>query len=503
MQNILNFIPKYLDQLAFNTGVFLLILAALGAVIYIERKGEAPGWRGILFFAIFQAFSQGTEMLSLLFKGRASSDYIAFAAATISYVFLGVFVYSWLKKQGRRTASIAGYLILIVCSVAVLFLFAGRSIFNTVAVYSILFPIILAASASFFVEGLRAHGKVRFYLCGTGVGLLSYSVFALSFFSRRAGNLYLHRFGWFSNPEMEGLIRISQMLSVLIVVFCVWRYLAIRGSSDSAWPGWRKVRFAGALVVAVIVISGSVVTVFLGDYAEKQVFSENDGYLEAIRSNLEYELGNADDAVESLSEDPGVLKGLLSGTNSGATILNSILNRYQESFHLYLCYIMTPEGKVLASSNPFSEDIVPGEFYSDREYFREVLSSGTQGRVIGQGINPNFFGYYSARSITRSGEIVAVVAAKNALSNKILGSSRSVVIVDRDGSPLLASDVFFDDGEAARPHFWNGHLARGALESYLRGDYYSISKKLGGGRWDLIIFFSTISAIISNFLEGV
>jgi PAS domain S-box-containing protein len=495
MDKISAFLSAQTDCFEFNLGVFFIFLAALAAVIHFEKKNKTIGWHWFASFAVFQAFFHWSVMLARLLEGAKFPVYMEVVFAAASYLFLGIFVYSWIKGQGRIFAKWVLLIVAALFAISPLFLIGGLAFFQNAIRYSIITPIILTAAALFFVEGVKAKGKAGRCLYVSGAGMLAYMTLVAGY--PLHGFIYARPFLTcaFADEPFEGPFRVIQMLSVLAVVVSLWNYLGIREMADVIWPGWKTLRRAGALLVVVVIIVGAIITNFLGGYTQNQLAFENENYLEAVAHNMEYELGDGDDATISLAENPDIRDFFVSSADGKLQKIEAILNNYQESFHLSLCYLMDKNGVVLASSNPFAMDSLVGRAYPEKKYLKQAVS-GYAGRDIGYGIHQGFFGYYSARPVFHEKKVIGVVAAKNSLGSALLGIGNPVALVDDEGRLLIANESFYKeygkDVPSSELLFENSILKKFTGEGYLH-----IERKLGDGRWRFLIFYS--DEIVSYF----
>lgn len=149
-----------------------------------------------------------------------------------------------------------------------------------------------------------------------------------------------------------------------------------------------------------------------------------------IANSLEKYLTENMRVAETLAAAPPLIR--LLRTPSGETLAqaNEVLDRFQETLHADVCYLMNTRGVTVASSNRENADSFVGQNFSFRPYFTSA-QAGSPHAYLGMGVTSGKRGVYHSRPVFSESEQhpLGVVVIKSSIEE----------IEDRLGLP--ASDI--------------------------------------------------------------
>jgi len=186
------------------------------------------------------------------------------------------------------------------------------------------------------------------------------------------------------------------------------------------------------LLVALFAVSNS--------YFRGQEVARAEGRLSLYQSTVEAELNRFSHLTYVLASDPFVMAV---ANGSDPSVLNPRLEAFAARAGLDAIYLMTPTGTTIAASNHAETRSFIGQNYAFRPYF-QTAARGGQGRFYGIGATTGLPGYFIADPVLGvGGAIDGVIAIKvdlERLEQSWRGSDEQVLLVNRDGVVLLASD---------------------------------------------------------------
>ena len=175
-------------------------------------------------------------------------------------------------------------------------------------------------------------------------------------------------------------------------------------------------------------------------YFRAQEVARAEGRLSLYQRTVEAELNRFSHLTYVLARDPFVM-AVAGGADPAA--LNLRLQSFAARAGLDAIYLMTPDGVTIAASNHAEPQSFVGQNYAFRPYFQTAISGG-QGRFYGIGATTGLPGYFIADPVLGTdGATTGVIAIKidlERLEQSWRGSDEQVLLVNRDGVVLLASD---------------------------------------------------------------
>ncbi len=192
------------------------------------------------------------------------------------------------------------------------------------------------------------------------------------------------------------------------------------------------------LLVTLLIAFG----VFKGAYGyfQSEELSKAEGRLSLYQSSVTAEFERFAHLPYVLARDPFVID---TASGAGTAALNARLAAFADRAGLDAIYLMDVAGQTIAASNHAAPGSFVGQNYAFRPYFSDALRGG-QGRFYAIGATTGQPGYFIADPVRdAAGDIIGVIAIKidfSALEESWRSSGEQVLLANRDGVVLLASD---------------------------------------------------------------
>jgi PAS domain S-box-containing protein len=214
--------------------------------------------------------------------------------------------------------------------------------------------------------------------------------------------------------------------------------------------------FALLVILSLILGLGSILTLYLGDWANKkqaQIRDEAQEYAAILVNRLNVEFKRFEDGVKGLAETSWLAMSLrFAKDDEILDRVNTLLDRYKDSLDASVCYIMDRSGKTIASSNRREADSFVGHSYAFRPYFKQAIDGDT-GRYFAVGVTSKVPGYYVSQPVQVKGQLIRGVAVVKVAMDKITKELQAAVktgdsmmcLADPRGIVFLASqpDMIF------------------------------------------------------------
>lgn len=194
-------------------------------------------------------------------------------------------------------------------------------------------------------------------------------------------------------------------------------------------------------LLLVIIVSGWLVTEFLGDKAQQEIVKEGEVSILSISIYIGSELQRIEGAVHSMSGSPVMAPALLTGQDRDIEVANASLDRYNVALHASVSYLMDASGTTVASSNRHEPDSFVGKSYHFRPYFQDAIK-GKPGRYYARGITSEKKGFYASFPVRDSGgNIIGAAVMKKDLDEieTFLNRFSFCVFINPDGIIYLSS----------------------------------------------------------------
>jgi PAS domain S-box-containing protein len=195
--------------------------------------------------------------------------------------------------------------------------------------------------------------------------------------------------------------------------------------------------FAVLAILSLILGLGSVLTLYLGDWANKkhdQIRTEGKEYAAILVNRLNVEFKRYEDGVKGMAETSWLALSLRFVRDEEIQDrINILLDRYKDSLDASVCYLMDRTGKTIASSNRREPDSFVGRSYAFRPYFKTAMDGGT-GRYFAVGVTSKVPGYYVSQPLQARGQPIRGVAVIKVSLDKITQELQAAV---RTGDSLM------------------------------------------------------------------
>ncbi len=409
-----------MDFIFFFKGLaFLLVLA----VTCLFRKEAAPilPWRCLGLFALAQGIAAWLSLVALNFGKPFGVVLAGDLLHILSWLFLAEFGRQGISRLQNREFGL--WLIALLLMLTALGGLKGWRGLGLTSRYALGLAGGLWAAAALFLAGRRLPSQDR---GGNLTAAVSLGLFALtialfppvSLVSPDA--LLSEHFFWrFLGVPLEFV----QALLAFGMAAGVYGFLGWGRRTEESPEGRHRSRYLFALLttLAVILALGSVLTLYLGEWAQKKherVKAEAQEFAVIVVGRLNTEFKRMEEGVTSWVETPWLPSALHETTDQDLERLNALLDRYRENLNASVCYIMDRTGTTVASSNRHAPDSFVGKNYGFRPYFKQAVN-GKVGRYFAVGVTSKVPGYYVSHPIRdpRRKSIKAVAVVKVTLDN--------------------------------------------------------------------------------------
>ena len=452
--NIQHLFQGQMDYVFFFQGLAFLLVVLVCFLLRSDSQQRLP-WHWLGLFALAQGTAAWLSLVALNFSGLTYLVTITRIVQVVSLIFLTEFGRSGMARLKDSDSGL--WLISLLFMLTALGGLKGWEGFELTSYYT--FGLIggLWAAVALFLGGRRLSVKER---GGSVIASICLGMFALS------NALF---------PPSGSLFPASLINQEFFLVyfkvplqFC-WGLLAfgIAAGAYGFLPGRERLedrqaryrsRYMFALLVTLSLILGlgSVLTLYLGDWANRkqaQIKSEAQEYAAILVNRLNVEFKRYEDGVKGLGETSWLAMSIRFARDEEVLDrINTLLDRYKDSLDASVCYLMDRSGKTVASSNRRESDSFVGHSYAFRPYFKQAIEGGT-GRYFAVGVTSKVPGYYVSQPIQVRGQLIRGVVVVKVALDKITQELQAAVktgdslmcLADPRGVVFLASqpDMIF------------------------------------------------------------
>jgi PAS domain S-box-containing protein len=435
-----NFFQGQMDFIFFFKGLAFFLVLAVSFLFRRDASQRLP-WCWFGLFALAQGIA---AWLSLAAMNFGNSPYLLISGdilQIVSWVLLAEFGRSGISRVLGRDSGL--WLIALLLMLTGLGGLKGWVGIELASRYTLGLAGGLWAAAALILEGRHFPARERggSLTAGISVALFAFSI-ALFLPSHLAspGSLFTSE----AFLKFTGIpLAFCQALLAFGMAAGIYGFLS-RGhkAEDSPETRYRsRYMFAMLTTLAIILGLGSVLTLYLGDWAHKRherVKAEAQEFANIVVGRLNTEFKRMEEGAISLAETSWLPQALASTDAEDQTRINALLDRYRETLNASVVYIMDSSGVTVASSNRSAPDSFVGKNYGFRPYFKQAIN-GKVGRYFAVGVTSKVPGYYVSYPIRdpRRKNFKAVAVVKVTLTN-IAGELQTAG--DRGSSIIALAD---------------------------------------------------------------
>jgi PAS domain S-box-containing protein len=389
-----------MDYIFFFKGLaFILVLAV--SCLFRGYPSQRLPWRWFGLFALMQGLAAWLALVAMNFGDPASLKIAGSLLQIVSWVFLAEFGRSGIARVLNRDSGL--WLIALLLMLTGLGGLKGWSGIEQASRYTLGLAGGLWAAVALFMAGHRLPSRER---GGSLIGGISLVLFALTIvlFPPLAlvspgsifNQAFFQRLTGVPLEFLQALLAFG--MAAGIYGFLPWRQKAAGGQAARHRS---RSMFALLATLSLILGLGSVLTLYLGNWAQKnqeKIKGEAHEYATIVVSRLNTEFKRMEDGVSALAET-GWLPAALRYTNEEKLDkINALLDHYRSSLDCAVVYIMDKSGKTIAASNRTAPDSFVGHSYAFRPYFKQAINGAT-GRYFAVGVTSKAPGYYVSRPV--------------------------------------------------------------------------------------------------------
>ncbi len=406
-----------MDYIFFFKGLAFILIVTVSCLFRGYPSQRLP-WRWFGLFALLQGLA---AWLSLVAMNYGEPDSLKTACSLLqiaSWLSLAEFGRSGIGRLLNRDSGL--WLIALLLMLTSLGGLKGWSGIEHASRYTLGLAGGLWAAAALFMAGHRLPSRERGGSLTAGISL---SLFALTIVLFPP--LALVSPGSILNQEffrrLTGVpLEFFQALLAFGMAAGIYGFLPWRQKGAESQTARQRSRsmFAMLATLSIILGLGSILTLYLGEWAQKnqeKVKGEAHEYATIVVSRLNIEFKRMEDGVTALAETSWLPASLLYPTEYNLEKIDALLDRYRGTLDASVCYIMNKNGKTIASSNRNAPDSFVGKSYAFRPYFKQAIK-GLTGRYFAVGVTSKAPGYYVSRPV-RATSNLGVAVVKVSLQN--------------------------------------------------------------------------------------
>ena len=436
---MIEFLQGQLDYIFFFYGLAFIGLAAV--CFTLSEKSQRLPWRLIGWFGLLHGINECLELVAIRWEGGTAFAAFRWAILTVSFAFLVEFgrIASIRIRGPGPVYRLTGLLAMVALYVSL----GGWVGVNITTPYALGLVGGLWTGVALCLESRKVEGSPRRWLVAAAVGWLLYSL---------ATGMFVPKASYFP-ASMFNQDYFNHLTGIPVQLFCgllaVWIASATMGffnavrHADPEQPNLCRTRYlyGTCMALIVILISGWILTQFMGNLARKRILEDRTTYSKVLIQRLVFELTVAQEAVKSMSGAPWIISALLSGNSLSLESATSLLDRYKESFNASVAYLLDSSGNTIASSNRGDPDSFVGQSYAFRPYFQQAMG-GNPGRYFALGVTSKKRGFYASHPVYDSIEHIVGVTVFKMGMDQFEADLRSIdpaFLVDANGMVFLGS----------------------------------------------------------------
>lgn len=411
------FFKENIDYIFFCYGLAFVILAAVCATLQKAEQERLP-WRTLGLFGLTHGIVEWADLAALTFGDSLHFLVTRSILMLISFVFLMEFARDGGNRlRGRGPGQ---WILLLPLALAVAGGAAtGWTGINTTTRYALGLPAGLwTANTLYRYAGMQtalarrlliaASALTGFYALASGLIVPDAPFFPASLIN---GNTFF---------QLTGLpIQLIRALLAVGIAFLIYAYaeFPLLDSAERRFVhrSYRNLHRTFALVIAIILAAGWLVTFYMGRVAHRQVVETANGSMATLESHMSMALQEPERTVKMLALAPWISNALVTGNRASIDLANTVLDQYRETMGASVCYLLDRGGVAIASSNRMAPDSFVGRSYAFRHYFQSA-AAGAPATQFALGVTSGERGYYASHPVlTPDGKTAGVAVIKQSM----------------------------------------------------------------------------------------
>ena len=410
---MMDFFKDQMDYIYFFYGLAFIMLAAVCLILRQDREQRLP-WLWLGLFGLTHGLHEWMDLIVFSFGSSPPAKVIHLLLLGISFMFLLEFGRAGLVRLSGKGPG--RWIFFPLLAFAAMGWLAGlQGVYASVRYTFGLTGGVLSAVALFMASKEAAPPPRRWLIAGSvSIGLYAlaagvivpYAPFAPA--SLLNNDVFLNTLG-VPVQLIRGLLAVCSAVSI-------WAYSQAPATDDPVNNTYRQRRtFLPAGMLIAIIISGWILTYFIGNYAKKEDINESNLYTSSLADHLTHLLADARHISVKRAGNPAVARALMSRSPQDIEQARSALDLCSDSFDCdsTLCYLIDTSGKVLISCHRGGKTGLEGRGL--RQFFKNT-SSGKPGEYYTfEGVSKKPVYYASAPVSNKDGELLGVVVIKRSL----------------------------------------------------------------------------------------
>ncbi|BAR99839.1 sensor domain-containing diguanylate cyclase [Blastochloris viridis] len=432
------FLSTQLDFIFFFYGLAFILLGATCFAIAGGAKQREP-WTVLGLFASVHGASEWLDLTALVIGDTPVFEVARIAIMTGSFVFLTEFfrheaIQFGLKLPGRWIY------IPILLGIAAGGFASGLPTAGALARYSFGFVGAMGTSWVFVRHAGTFSGTTKRLAIFTAIGFALYAVAAgliVPAASLWPARVFNHT--WFIQTTGVPIQLVRGLLAcwVSFSIWAIWGQKLIAEVSSPNYTLYLRKQFMITLVsMAIILVSGWVLTEFLGGIYKRNVQEEARVDIDLLASRLASETATVEAITKMLAGSPAVVSLLASGSLQGKERVKSVVDLSVEASGAEFGMILDGSGTIVASSGSVPTARSSAPTYSSAAYFQASIAgdAGYHFTFDAAGRVCNYYASYPVRG-ERGTPIGVAVIKKNlgAFEADLKLLDRPSFFIDPDG----------------------------------------------------------------------
>ena len=444
--NLQDLFQGQLDYIFFFKGLAFILVVAVCCLFRGYPSQRLP-WRWFGLFALLQGLAAWLSLVTMSLGEASSLKTVCSLLQIGSWICLAEFGRSGIGRVLNRDSGL--WLIALLVMLTGLGGLKGWSGIEQASRYTLGLAGGLWASAALFLAGHRLPSRERGGSLTAGISLSLFSLMIILFpplSLASPGSVFTQEFF----QKLTGVpLEFFQALLAFGMAAGIYGFLPWRqkGAESQAARQRSRSMFAMLATLSVILGLGSILTLYLGEWAQKnqeKVKGEAHEYATIVVSRLNTEFKRMEDGVTALAETSWLPASLRYQGEDNQERIDALLDRSRSTLDSSVCYLMDKNGKTIASSNRNAPDSFVGKSYGFRPYFKQAIN-GITGRYFAVGVTSKEPGYYVSRPVRAKGNIgvaVVKVSLKNVTQELQAAGQKGnslICLADPRGVVFLAS----------------------------------------------------------------